>query len=238
MTRTVKDAAILLKAIAGYDPRDNYTSAIPNNHSIPDYVTACRPGALKGARIGIPFNILNGDPTPESAAFAAALEVMKVAGAELVSANFTSPHAVINASVLQADFVSDLAAYLAELTHNPHNITSLEDLRRFTQTFPAEEWPSRNTAMWDAALGLAYNNTDFRFWAALQQNYYGGGEGGLLGAIKRNNVSAIALPSSQSPGRAAVVGAPVVTVPLGFWPDGTDVRNSSRGRAAQAPDIP
>ena len=42
MARTVRDAAYLLKAIAGSDPRDNYTLARPfANSSTPDYVAAC-----------------------------------------------------------------------------------------------------------------------------------------------------------------------------------------------------
>ncbi|CEJ88281.1 hypothetical protein VHEMI04670 [[Torrubiella] hemipterigena] len=40
MARTVKDAAALLNVMAGKDSNDKYTSLIPNNGKIPDYVAA------------------------------------------------------------------------------------------------------------------------------------------------------------------------------------------------------
>ncbi len=51
MTRTVADAAVLLTALAGADPRDEATAAAEGH--ISDYTTALDPGALKGARIGV-----------------------------------------------------------------------------------------------------------------------------------------------------------------------------------------
>ncbi|KAK4887919.1 hypothetical protein LTR28_003182, partial [Elasticomyces elasticus] len=94
MTRTVKDAAYILQAIAGSDPHDNYTSAIPNNSSIPDYVAACNYSALSGARIGVARNVLeiwrNYTDPPVLAAFQTAIEEIRKAGATIVDANFTA----------------------------------------------------------------------------------------------------------------------------------------------------
>ncbi len=238
LARTVKDAAAILKVIAGVDPKDNYTLAIPNCGKIPDYVAACNPGALKGARLGIPFNVLSTAASPILTAFNAAVELMKAEGAIIVDANFTNPHASTSSIVLEADFITNLAQYVSQLTVNPNSIGSVADLRAFTQSFPLEDYPDRNTATWDQALALGYNNTDGRFWAAYQQNLQAGGPDGLLGAIQRTNVDAIIIPSSQSPGLAAGVGAPIVTVPLGFYPAGTPVTKSSRGLVSRAPKIP
>ncbi|OIW34652.1 amidase signature enzyme [Coniochaeta ligniaria NRRL 30616] len=240
MARTVKDAAIILQAIAGRDRHDNYTSAIPFDcDKMPDYVAALDANGLAGARIGVPYNALsaNGSPT-EMAAFWAAVKTMQDAGATIVSANFTVPSPNTTSIVLGADFVSDLAAYLSELTYNPNNVHSLADVRAFTRSFPAEQFPDRNTATWDAALALGYNNTDVRFWNDLQRNYYFGGEGGMLGAIARNGLDALVMPTSQSAGRAAVVGAPIVTLPLGFYPGNWPVTRSSRGLVTSGPKVP
>jgi aspartyl-tRNA(Asn)/glutamyl-tRNA(Gln) amidotransferase subunit A len=49
MTRTVEDAAIMLQAIAGYDPRDPSTVDVP----VPDYRRALT-GDVKGLRVGVP----------------------------------------------------------------------------------------------------------------------------------------------------------------------------------------
>lgn len=67
IARTVKDAAYILSAIAGYSPYDNYTSAIPYpNHAIPDYTAACNFSALRGKRIGIPRNVFDIPPVIRS----------------------------------------------------------------------------------------------------------------------------------------------------------------------------
>src|SRR5207237_8896623 len=55
MTRTVRDAAILLNVLAGLDPRDPATLA---QQRPADYTAGLDPDALKGARIGVPS-----DPT-------------------------------------------------------------------------------------------------------------------------------------------------------------------------------
>ncbi|KAL7621665.1 hypothetical protein AAE478_008992 [Parahypoxylon ruwenzoriense] len=238
MARTVKDAAYILQAIAGYDPKDNYTEAIPHCGTIPDYLTALDVDGLKGARIGVPYNILPTSNSTEMVAYYKAIDVMKEAGATIVAADFLDGSARTSPIVLEADFVSNLASYLSELTHNPNNIRSLADLREFTRTFALEEYPNRDTDTWDSALALGYNNSDPRFWEGLQQNYYAGGEAGLLGAIERNQVDAIIMPTSRAAGRAAIVGAPIVTVPLGFYPPGTAIETTSRGLVTTAPNIP
>ncbi|KAK3307659.1 amidase signature domain-containing protein [Chaetomium strumarium] len=239
MARTVKDAAIILQAIAGRDSYDNYTSAIPNNGKVPNYVAALKKSALKGARLGIPYNTLSTTASAvEMAAFYDAVKTMQDAGAQVVAANFTVPNPRTSSIVLGADFVSDLAAYLSQLTHNPHDLHTLEDVRNFTQAFQPEMYPDRNTAQWDAALALGYNNTDIRFWQELQKNYYWGGEGGLLGAIERNKLDAVIMLTSQAAGRAAIQGAPIVTVPLGFFPATWNVTRNTRGLVQLGPNIP
>ena len=250
MARTVKDAAYLLQAIAGADPRDNYTSAIPNNGSIPDYVAACDYSAFAGARIGVARNVLEiwraYTDAPVLAAFETAIKQIEAAGATIVDANFTA-FAQFNTDnnetlVLNADFLSNLATYLSELTYNPYGIENLSELNAFTHNFTAEMWPSRDTGEWDGregALTQGWNNTSPKFWPAYQANLYYGGEGGILGALERNNVSAVLLPTQLSPSIPALVGSPVVTVPMGFYPANTTVKMNSRGNlVATGPNVP
>ncbi len=163
---------------------------------------------------------------------------MQSEGATIVAANFTNASAATSSVILPADFISNLASYLSELTYNPNNIASVADLRAFTQSFPLEDFPDRNTATWDTALALGYNNSDGRFWAGYQQNLLAGGDLGLLGAYVRNEVDAIIMPSSNSPGRAAIVGAPIVTVPMGFYPSDTRVVTNARGLVTTGPNVP
>lgn len=246
MARTVKDAAYILQAIAGKDPNDNYTSAIP---CIPDYVAACKFSAFEGVRIGIPRNVITpeeGDE-PVLAAFEAAIATIRRAGATVVDNTNITAYALDqylngNASgiVLEADFVSDLPGeYLDKLVTNPQNVHSLADVRAFTQTFPPEDYPDRDTAVWDQALALGFNNTDPRFWDAYQINLVTGGSGGILGVLANNSLDALILPTDFAPGLPALVGTPVVTVPLGFYPANTTVIKNQRGDlVATGPNVP
>ncbi|KXH66878.1 amidase, partial [Colletotrichum salicis] len=249
MARTVKDAAYILRAIAGADPNDNYTSAIPNNGEIPDYPAACDMYGLRGARIGIPRNAIElfSDNTTgtETDAFEKTLDVFKSAGAVIVdNANFTAAEQLATSNsetiVLNADFISNLASYLAELTVNPNNVKSLADVRELTQSFDLEDYPDRNTGVWDEALDeQGFNNTDPRFWAAWQESAFLGGEGGLFGTLERHDLDAVILPTSFSSTWAAIVGAPVVTVPLGFYPANATVIKNRRGNLVDTgPHVP
>jgi len=244
MARTVKDAAHILQAIAGVDSRDNYTFAIPDG-IIPDYIAACNLSALSGTRLGIPRELisLNSDNTtgPMVEVFGQALEVLTAAGATIVNTNFTAAveyqNSKLPAVILNADFVVNLHSYLQALTYNPNNITSLAKLRDFTQSFPLEDYPTRDTGVWDQAL-QNWNNTDPRFWPAYQQNFYYGSDGGLLGALKRDSLDAVILPANFASDAAATVGAPIVTVPLGSYPAGVPVVKNSWGLVESAPNIP
>ncbi|KAK4949078.1 hypothetical protein LTR10_012451 [Elasticomyces elasticus] len=248
MARSVKDAAYILQAIAGPDANDNYTLANPAvNGSAPDYVAACNYNAFAGKRIGVARNVIDiwGRYTdaPVLEAFNEAIEQIAAAGAEIVDANFTAFAAWQNDGnetlVLNADFISDLANYLSELTYNPYGIENLAELRNFTQTFALEDYPERDTGIWDDALKTGWNNTSPEFWAAYQTNLYYGGEGGILGAVERNNVSAVILPTQLSPSIPALVGSPVVTVPMGFYPATWNVTLNGFGNLVQsAPNVP
>lgn len=245
LTRTVKDAAYILQAIAGVDPYDNYTSAIPNG-TVPDYIKSCKISGLSGVRLGVPRNAisLGSDNTtqPETEAFEQALKVLRAAGATIVdNTNFTAADEFLNSNVsaliLGADFVVNLRNYLDSLVYNPKNITSLAQLRNFTQSFPPEDYPTRDTGLWDAAL-KGYNNTDPQFWPAYQQNLYYGNDGGVLGAIERNNLDAVILPANLASHWAAPVGSPIVTVPLGYYPADTPLVRDSWSLFESGPNMP
>ncbi|KAF3039069.1 hypothetical protein E8E11_003080 [Didymella keratinophila] len=252
MARTVKDAAYILQAIAGPDQYDNYTSAIPwasnfTNATKPDYVAACRLDALAGKRIGIPRNAIgnrNIVSAPIFDAFDSAVAILEEAGAIIVdNTNYTAYAQYLNSTaediVLGADFGPNLAAYLAQLTYNPNDVTDLEEVRNFTQTFPAEEYPSRDTAVFDSALALNFTNTDPEFWAAYQEDLFLGGPGGILGALATYNLDAVVLPTRTASSISAIIGAPIVTVPLGAYPANTTVIPNARGNLnATAPNIP
>ena len=80
MTKTVEDCALVLGAIAGYDPNDPYTSRLP----VPDYTRGMKDG-VQGLRAGLVRELHNSsDMHPEvRSAIDASLAVFKDLGAEV-----------------------------------------------------------------------------------------------------------------------------------------------------------
>jgi aspartyl-tRNA(Asn)/glutamyl-tRNA(Gln) amidotransferase subunit A len=77
MTRTVADAALLLRMMAGYDPADASTSVLP----VPDYLGALS-GEVKGLRVGLLRRFFLESATPEvRAAVETAARALEKAGA-------------------------------------------------------------------------------------------------------------------------------------------------------------
>lgn len=247
LARTVKDAAYVLNAIAGKSPDDNYTSAIPFD-TIPDYVAACNFSALSGKRIGIPRNLFdvpeNDTYYPEIVAFNAALKVFEAAGATIIdNTNFTGYELEGNSSsiVLAADFTNDLANYLSELTYNPENVHSVADVTYFTTTTEPilEDYPARDVGVFNDSLTLGFNNTAPQFWSAYQTNLLLAGPYGITGALKNYSLDALILPTDFASHYPALLGSPVVSVPLGFFPPNTTVEKNGFGDLnAVAPGIP
>ena len=248
MARSARDAALVLDVIAGFDSRDNYTVAIPEGKR--DYVGACNSGSLQGVKIGIPWNVvelrLMQDPSlwPEVEEFVSALGKLQKAGACFVEANFTKAAETLLDSgediVLNADFLVNLESYLSQLSHNPQDVHSLSDLRNFTQNEPLERHPHYDTSVWDEALDYqGWNNTSPLLWPQYQRNLDLTGEGGLIGALERQNLSAVFLPTSMSKKWAAMNGAPLISVPMGHYPDDADVVWDDRGEMVRTgPGVP
>ncbi|KAL7789779.1 amidase-like protein [Trichoderma ceciliae] len=246
LTRTVKDAAYLMQAMAGPDKRDNYTDAIPFDE-IPDYVAACTDSGLKGKRLGVSRNMIatNIDPSASTdpEAFEKALDVLRSAGAEIIDnidllcaaayANETdsSGNSSTSAfSVVGADFLSSLPGkYLNLLKENPNNITSVQDLRDFTRDDPQEAFPRVDTTAWDGYLHFGINNTDPSYWSNVSAIETLLGPLCLTGALEEYQLDAMVLPTPYTVLPASGLGLPVVTVPLGRSPDDTPISLSDRG---------
>ncbi|KAG0650058.1 amidase, partial [Hyphodiscus hymeniophilus] len=219
--------------------------------SPPDYTRSLNFSSLRGARIGIPRNGLKPEniSQPVLDAFEAAIQVIKNAGAIIVdNANFSGWEELLadeaNAPssediVLGADFVSDLSSYLGQLTSNPNQITSLAGAASFTHSSKLESYPTRDTAIWDEALSLGYNSSDYRFWKAFERTSYFGGEGGVTGALAAFHLDALILPTDSAPNLPAYAGLPVVTVPMGYYPSNSSVLRTPNWELVEVgPNIP
>jgi aspartyl-tRNA(Asn)/glutamyl-tRNA(Gln) amidotransferase subunit A len=86
MTKTVRDAAIMLGCMAGHDPLDSTSADLP----VPDFEAALT-GDIRGKKIGIPREYrMDGMPDEIEALWQTGIAMMKDAGADIV--DITLPH--------------------------------------------------------------------------------------------------------------------------------------------------
>ena len=86
MTKSVRDAAIFLQAMAGHDPKDSTSADLP----VPDFEAALT-GDIRGKKIGIPREYrMDGMPAEIEALWHKGAEMLRDAGAEIV--DISLPH--------------------------------------------------------------------------------------------------------------------------------------------------
>ena len=145
MTRNVTDAAILLTAMAGFDPNDETTKSIEYaGLTGVDFTQSLRLGNLHGRRLG-----LVGIPPEDHFAhepFQVALKALRDAGAEIITKPDGSALTFFNPEdpntnprfwqsiVLAYDFARDLPAYLATLDES-FPIRTLQDIIDFNNAY-------------------------------------------------------------------------------------------------------
>jgi aspartyl-tRNA(Asn)/glutamyl-tRNA(Gln) amidotransferase subunit A len=107
--RTVRDAAIMLRSMAGYDPKDTTSVDVP----VPDYEAAVGQ-SVKGRRIGIPKEYrIDGMPEEIEQLWQQGREWLEAAGAELVEVSLPHTKYALPAYyiVAPAEASSNLARY-------------------------------------------------------------------------------------------------------------------------------
>jgi amidase len=232
MARTVADAAALLAAMAGSDPRDPETADASVRAA--DYVAALDAGALKGARIGVLRSQL---ALPRNDLVAAeiekALEAMRAQGAILVDIPElpnAGRYGQSELEVLLYELKADMAAYLAEYAPGAP-VKTLADLIAFNERNKAKEMPYFGQELFlraEAKGGLDSKE----YLDALAANRRLSRAEGIDKALADHNVEALVAPTNQpawltdfikgdaSGGgfaqAAAVAGYPHVTVPAGY----------------------
>ena len=107
--RTIRDAAILLRSMAGHDPKDTTSADLP----VPDYAAAVGK-SIKGMKIGIPKEYrIDGMPAEIEKLWRQGAEWLKGAGAELVEVSLPHTKYALPAYyiVAPAEASSNLARY-------------------------------------------------------------------------------------------------------------------------------
>jgi len=141
MARTVTDAAVLLNAMVGVDPRDPATSSAPPARE--DYTAALKTNALQGARIGVARAQYFGYSPSTDSLIDAAIAQMKAQGATIVDPADIPGAARLDAceiEVLLYELKADLNTYLAT-RGTPAAASTLKDLIAFNERERAREMP-------------------------------------------------------------------------------------------------
>ena len=134
MARTVRDAAILLSAMAGVDA-DDAATANAKGRILADYAAGLDAGALKGARLGIVKNYMNQHPGLD-AVMAESFATLKRLGAALVEVELPTGYENDELTVLLYEFKTDLAAYFRK---RGGPVKDLQDLIAFDLANKARE---------------------------------------------------------------------------------------------------
>jgi amidase len=243
LARTVADAAAVLTAIAGPDPRDPATASAKAE----DYTKYLKADALRGARIGVPRKGWFGANRNTDALAEAALIVLTHLGAVIVDLDLPVPDEMGDAEylVLLTELKDGIATYLATRGGDTH-VRTLADVIAFNKAHAAEELALFGQEQFEMAQDKG-PLTDKAYTEARALCIKLARVDGIDKAMDDNKLDALLAithgPASlidpingdsgappYAPPLAAIAGYPHVTVPAGFT-HGLPVGLSLFGRA-------
>jgi len=251
MCRTVRDAAILLSALTGVDPRDSASNA-SQGKSFTDYAQFCDPNGLKGARIGVARKYFGFNDAVD-ALMEQSLDVMKKQGATLIDPADVETLGKFDESellVFMYELKSDLNAYLAGLGPNSP-VKTLKEIIDFNDRNREKEMPyfGQDLFLKAEAKGPL---TEKAYLDALEKNHQLARTEGIDATMDKHHLDAMVAPTGGpawitdlvngdhvaggSSNAAAVAGYPNVNVTAGFI-SGLPVGISFFGRAWSEPTL-
>ena len=230
MTRTVRDAAVVLTVIAGSDPADPAT-AEADAHRV-DFAAGLDAGSLRGQRIGV-MRFLTGYSTGTDLVFEENLRALEAAGAILVDITEGPNRGAIGGAefaVLLTELKVDLNLYLASTDPAQVSTRTLADVIAFNEA------TSRELALFGQDIFVAAEATkgleDPDYIAARERSFRLAGPEGIDRMMADHDVVVLIAPTTgpawsidvvngdnylgSASQLAAVAGYPHLTVPMGF----------------------
>ncbi|HEY8833119.1 MAG TPA: amidase [Gemmatimonadaceae bacterium] len=252
MTRTVRDAAILLGVLTGVDARDPATSS-SGARGQTDYTQFLDPNGLRGARIGVARTKFFGYSDVTDKIVNDAIDAMKANGAVIVDpANIETAGKFDDAEfdVLLYEFKADLNNYLASLGPRAP-VKSLQDIIAYNDAHKDQEMPffGQEIMIQAQAKGPL---TEKKYLDTLASNLKMSRTDGIDATMDKYKLDAIVAPTGSpawptdlingdhftgaSSTPAAVAGYPNINVPAGLS-HGLPVGISFFGRAYSEPTL-
>jgi amidase len=234
--RTVADAATVLGAMVGVDPRDDATAASAGRF-FTDYRPFLDPDGLRGARIGAIRRVFAGFQDKADAVYQEAIDAIRRAGATIVDPADLPSADEINSSgdetkVLGFDFKVDIRKYL-DGRRDP-NIHTLQDLIDFNSAHARQELTFFGQEIFITSQAV---NTDDPATIAVYQTALGndrrrGREQGIDAVLQKFHLDALVAPTNSvawkidlldgdhflggSSTPTSLAGYPAINVPAGF----------------------
>ena len=231
MARTVRDAALILGALTGIDPRDEATNA-SRGKSLTDYTQFLDPNGLRGIRLGVARKYFGFNEHVDKL-LNDLLAEMKRLGAVLVDPADIPTQGKFDDSefeVLLYEFKADLNAYLAGLGPQAP-VRTLKDVIEFNEKNRDREMPyfGQDTMTKAEAKGPL---TSKAYLQALAKNHLLTRTQGIDFVMTKNRLDALVAPTGGPAwptdwingdhftggysSASAVAGYPHVTVPAGY----------------------
>jgi amidase len=232
MARTVSDAAILLGAMAGLDPRDPATRSSAKR-GLTDYTLFLDANGLRGARIGVARTLFGSDKRVAKI-MESSLDAMKQAGAILIDVELKSSDSFgkTELEVLLFEFKADLDAYLSNCSDV--SVHSMADVIKFNETNRTRVLQYFGQERMEQAQEKG-PLTSKKYLAALEKNHRLARTEGINAVMTKRRLDAIVCPTGgaawmidlingdggrnwdmDSTSYAAVAGTPHITVPAGY----------------------
>ncbi len=194
MTRTVEDAAIVLSALTGVDPRDGYTKQ-SQGRTHPDYSKFLDPNGLKGTRLGVARKFFGFSGRVDKL-MTEAIDVMKRAGAVIVDPADIPTHGKFDDSELEVllfELKADLNAYLKGLGPTAP-VHSLKEVIDFNERNRDKEMPYFGQELFIKAEAKGAL-TSKAYLAALAKNHRMSRTQGIDAVMNKHRLDAIIGPT-------------------------------------------
>jgi amidase len=251
MCRTVTDAAILLGALTGVDPRDSATNA-GSGRSFADYTKSLDVNGLKGARIGVHRKAFGFSDAVDKV-MKDSIDIIKTRGATVIDPADIPTQGKFDDSELEVllyEFKTDLNAYLASLGPRAP-VKSLKEIINFNEQYSDREMPYFGQDLLIKAQGKG-PLTEKAYRDALAKNQRLTRKEGIDFVMDKNKLDALIAPTGGPSwptdwvngdhftggysSASAVAGYPHITVPAGYV-FGLPVGISFFGRAWSEPTL-
>jgi amidase len=242
LTRTVRDAAILLNVLAARDPRDPATRRLQRPA---DYTKFLDPNGLRGARIGVPSD--PADPgndvyykplrPPQAAVMREVIAVLEAAGATVIRANMPTRGWIggpgTEAAILNTNPESPSknqparipAIYLYELKHDMNaylhdwakdaKVRTMADIIAFNKQ-NADRALRFGQDIFVAAEETRGDLSEMEYKSARQMDLRSSRTLGIDAYMEQHKLDAILFPANAGAAIAAKAGYPSVLVPAGM----------------------